>query len=219
MADTRLKMFDLIDRLKKLAEGASKVPLSGKIILDGHSLKQLLQQLEDSVDPDVRDARAVLDQEKVILNKAAHEAETTVRDANAQAQSTVEDATRRAQATLSDAQARAAEMARDAADKANAMVADAQTRAGSMLADAQARAEQMVSESEIVQRAKREADAIYQNARNSADRYQAMVNGRINDLLLTADTALSQQVDAVRQLRQEFHARQSGVVQDDIQSF
>ena len=61
MADVRLRMLDLIDRLKQLAESANKVPLSNKIFLDGHALKQLLQQLEDSVDPDIRNAKAVLD--------------------------------------------------------------------------------------------------------------------------------------------------------------
>ena len=219
MADTRLKMFDLIDRVKQMVDGATRVPLSTRIMVDGHSLKQLVQQLEDSVDPDVRDARAVLEQEKVILSKASQEAESTVREANSTAKNTVEDATRRAQAALADAQARAAEMARDAADKANAMVADAQSGAGAILADAQARAEQMVSESEIVIRAKRESDAIYQSTRASSDRYQAMVNGQVNDLLSAADQALSQQIDAIRQLRQDFHARQSSAAQDDIQSF
>ncbi len=219
MADTRLKMFDLIDRLKQLADSAGRVPLSGKILLDGHSLKQLLQQLEDSVDPDVRDARSVLDQQDVILKKASQEAETTVRDANATAQSTLEDATRRAQAALADAQARAADMARDAADKANAMVADAQTRSAAMLADAQARAEQLVSENEIVLRANREAQSIFQAARNDSDRYKATVDGQVNELLLNADNSLSQQLDAVRQLRQNFQARQAGDMSDDVQSF
>ena len=219
MADMRMKMFGLIDQLKKLAENANKVPLSSKILLDGHTLRQLLQQLEDSVDPDIRDARAVLDQQKLIISKATQEAESTLREAGSTAKSLTDDAASRAQATLADAQARAAEMARDAADQANAMMADAQTRANAMLADAQARAEQMVSESEIVVRAKRESEAIYQTAKNNSDRYQAMVNGQVNDLLLTADNALSQQMDAIRQLRQDFQARQSGAVQDDIQSF
>lgn len=219
MADVRLRMLDLIDRLKQLAENANKVPLSSRILLDGQALKQTLQQLEDSVDPDIRNARAVLDQEKVILNSANQEAEKTVREANSTAKATTEDADRRAQAMLADAQSRANEMARDAADKANAMVADAQNRANAMLADAQARAEQMVSENEIVVRAKREADGIFQAAKNNSDRYQAMVNGQVNDLLLTADNALSQQMDAIRQLRQDFTARQNGVTQEDIQSF
>ena len=219
MADARIRMLDLIDRLKQLADGANKVPLSQKVLLDGHALRQLLQQLEDSVDSDIRDARAVLDQEKLILNKATQEAESTVREANNTAKATTEEASHRAQAALADAQARAAEMARDAADKANAMVADAQNRANAMLADAQARAEQMVSENEIVVRANREAEAIYQNAKNNSDRYQAMVNGQVNDLLLTADNAMSHQMDAIRQLRQDFTARQNGVSQEDIQSF
>ena len=56
MADVRLRMLDLIDRLKQLAENANKVPLSSRILLDGQALKQTLQQLEDSVDPDIRNA-------------------------------------------------------------------------------------------------------------------------------------------------------------------
>ena len=219
MADVRMRMLDIIDRLKQFADGANKVPLSSKVLLDGNTLRQMLQQLEDSVDPDIRNAKSVLDQEKLILNKASQEAESTVREAKNTAKAATDDAASRAQATLADAQTRAAEMARDAADKANAMLADAQSRANAMLADAQARAEQMVSENEIVVRANREAESIYQSVKNNSDRYQAMVNGQINDLLLTADNALSQQMDAIRQLRQDFNARQSGVTQDDIQSF
>ena len=205
----KLMVFELIDRLNILLSTSPRVPLSGRIVVDKQQVSALLQQIEDSISPDVKNAQKLLEMEKQIIQESQKQAQDTVAEANNTAHAATEDATRRAQATLADAQARAAEVSRNASDKANAMVADAQARAGAMIADAQARAQQLVSESEIVARAQSEAQDMIESARQECEGYRQRVSGDVNALLEHADVSMTQQLDALRQLRQDIGARQS----------
>ena len=105
MADSRLRVFDYVDQMNGLIEKAAKVPLSTRIIVDKQDLKQLLQRLESSIDPDVRQAKEIISQYDELIRKANQQAEQVTDEANENARRTVEDATARAQATLQEVQA------------------------------------------------------------------------------------------------------------------
>ena len=206
MADSKLKVFDYVDQLNHLAETAKKVPLSNLIMVDKQSLKQLVQRVESSIDPDIRTAQEVLATEKEIKDAANQQAEQARAEAEQYAKHTTEDANTRAQAALQEAQARAAEMSRDAADKANAMVADAQARAAAIVADAQARADQLVADDQITQRATAEAAQLVQQAHMDCDQYRQSIMNAIYQTLDRADVTLGGQLDQLRQLRQTLEA-------------
>ena len=212
MEENRIQIFKCVEELYHLVETAGKVPLSNKILVDRQALKQALQRLESSIDPDVKHAAEILSDVDKLYNDANAQAKQTVDDANANAQRTVDDAAHRAQATLQDAQQHAAEISRDAADKANAMVADAQARANAMVADAQARADQLVSENSVTLRAQQEAADLAQRTHMECDEYRMSMETSIQQALDRADEAVSMQLDQLRRLRQSFDARQSEMV-------
>lgn len=219
MSSTKLMTFELIDRLNLLVTGARTVPLTNRIMADKEELLSLLKRLEDSIPGDVQQAKQLLEVEAQILEESRKEAEATVNSANsqakntvdsanAQAKATVDSANQQAQSTMADAQARAAETLRSATDQANAMLADAQARANAIVADAQARAQQLVAESEIIARAQAEAQEMLEAAHRECEDYSTRVHGAVARMVEHADISLSQQLDALRTLRQEINSNQ-----------
>ena len=214
MADSRLRVFDYVDQLNVILDRATKVPLSTRVVVDKQEVKQILQRVESSIDPDIRTAKDIIQQYDELIQKANQQAEQVTSEANANAQRTVDEAARRAQSTLQEAQARATALSRDAADKANAMVADAQARAQAMIADAQARAEQLVAENAITQRANAEAAQLMQHTQMECDEYRMNMETSVQHTLERADSMLGAQLDQLRRLRQTFDARQSDMVDE-----
>ena len=214
MDDSRIRVFDYVDQLNGLIEKATKVPLSTRVVVDKQDVKQLLQRLESSIDPDVRSAKEIIKQYDDLIRKANHQAEQVTSEANESARRTMDEANSRAQAALQEAQARATDISRDAADKANAMIADAQARAAAMIADAQARAERLVAENSITQRANAEAAQLIQRTHMECDEYRLNMENSVQQTLERADGMLGAQLDQLRRLRQSFDTRQSDMVEE-----
>ncbi len=128
MADSKLRVFDYVDQLNVIIDRAAKVPLSTRVIVDKQDLKQTLQRLESSIDPDIRTAKDIIQQYDELIQKANRQAEQVTAEASENARRTVDDAAARAQATLQEAQARAAEISRDAVDKAIARARQSASR-------------------------------------------------------------------------------------------
>lgn len=208
MSATKLSTFELIDRINLLVNSARTIPLSGKMMLDRDEMSDLLRRLEESIPQDLQQAKQLLAVEQQIIDESRRQAETTVREANQNAKTTVENATNQANSMLQDAKNRAGETLRGATDQANALMADAQARANALVADAQTRAQQMVADSEIVARAQAEAQEMLEAAHREGEDYSLRVHGAVSQMMEHADASLSQQLDALRALRQEIAARQ-----------
>lgn len=219
MSTTRLATFDLIDKLLIMTEQAKNIPLTNKMMIEREEVVNLLRRLYDTIPSDMKQARDLLAVEKQIIeesnlqaqrtvNEANTQAQNTVDSANAQAQNTVDSANKQAQATVADAQARASETLRSASDQANAMMADAQARANATISDAQAMAQKMVSESEIIARAQAEAQEMMESTHRECEDYTMRVRNAVNHLMEMADAGLSQQLDAMRALRQDIASNQ-----------
>lgn len=203
MSSTKLMTFELIDRLNLLVSGARTIPLSNRVMVDKDELLRLMQQLEQSIPNDLQQARQLLAVEQQIIDESRRQADDTTKEANQKARTTVDSANSQAQATLADANSRASETMRTATDQANAMVADARNRANAVLADAQTRAQQMVADSEIIARAQAEAQELLESAHRECEDYTMRVHGAVAQMMEQADAGLSQQLDALRALRQE----------------
>lgn len=208
MSSAKLRTFELIDRINLLVSNTKSIPFSNKIMVDKDEIANLMRSLEDSIPADLQQARQLLAVEQQIIDESKRQAEETTRDAAQNARSTVENANNQAQATLADAQARAAETLRSSTDQANAMLADAQARANALVADAQARAQQMVAESEIIARAQAEAQEMLESTHRECEDYSARVHTAVTQLMEHADISLSQQLDALRALRQDIASNQ-----------
>ena len=113
----------LIDKLEDLVDQAWSLPLSGgRSVLDADKVRDLLEDLRDSLPQEIRQAKAIVADRSQIINDAKREAETVVRVAEERAKKMinqheiVKQAQARANDLLAQSQAKAREMRRAAND-------------------------------------------------------------------------------------------------------
>ena len=200
----RIQTFDVLDKMSLLIKNAKTIPFFNRLMLDKEEFTGLMRRLEESVPPDIQNAKAIIDQEETILSESNRIATETTQKANQEAQTAVSNAKAQAESMVNDAQNRANETMRTATEQANAVFADAQARANALIADAQARAAQMVADSEIIARAQAEAQEMLDAARRDCEDYSARMHASIGQMMEQADIGLSQQLDALRAMRQDF---------------
>ncbi len=78
-----MEIMALIDRLEDLVSQATKVPLTGKILLDPDDLLALIDEMREIVPQEVREANRVARDREAILRETREQAEQTVREAQA----------------------------------------------------------------------------------------------------------------------------------------
>lgn len=76
----------MLDRLEDVIAGATKVPLTGKILLDPDELLSLVDEMRELMPQEIRDANRVARDREAILTEAREQAESAVREAHALAQ-------------------------------------------------------------------------------------------------------------------------------------
>ena len=110
---------DLLDELYEMVDKAWNLPLSGgRAVLDGEEVKQILDEIRDSLPQELRQARAIGADRAQIVNDAKREGETIIRVAEERARNMVnqDEIVRQAQAKANDlitqAQAKFREMRR-----------------------------------------------------------------------------------------------------------
>lgn len=73
----------MLDRLEDAIAQATKVPLTGKVLLDPDELLSLMDEMRDLLPQEIRDANRVARDREAILTEAREQAEATVREAQA----------------------------------------------------------------------------------------------------------------------------------------
>lgn len=113
----------LIDKLEDLVDQAWSLPLSGgRSVLDADKVRDILDDLRDSLPQEIRQAKAIVADRSQIIGEAKREAETVVRVAEERAKKMVnqheivKQAQARANDLLTQSQAKAREMRRAAND-------------------------------------------------------------------------------------------------------
>lgn len=71
----------MLDRLEDVLAQATKVPLTGKVLLDPDDLLSLVDEMRELLPQEIRDANRVARDRENILGEAREVAETTVREA------------------------------------------------------------------------------------------------------------------------------------------
>lgn len=97
MEDTT-KVLDLLDELEDLMEGATAVPLTGKVVLEADDFFAILKDIRLSLPDDMQQAKWIREERDRILAEAKAEYERIIREAKKQADYLVEtdDITKRA---------------------------------------------------------------------------------------------------------------------------
>ena len=209
-----LKVFSAISSINTLLREGRSVPLSGLVMVNKQRIEQLLNDLEDALDPDLERAEKLLARERELLErielqrvevetKAASEARATVDEANKTAQKTRLTAQKEAEEAVANARAQAEDEIRRANAQAQQIIANAQDHANRLIAKAQADAAQLVSEDTITVTAKKYAEEIQLAAQHECDRLNNETLGNLHRMLEHADISLATQLDSLRTLRQQ----------------
>lgn len=78
-----MEIMALIDRLEELVSGATRVPLTGKILMDPDELLSLVDQMRDVLPQEIREANRIARDRETILQEVREQAEQIVREAKA----------------------------------------------------------------------------------------------------------------------------------------
>lgn len=75
-----MSMEELVDELYDMVDKAWNLPLSGgRIVLDGEEVRQILDEIRDSIPQELRQARAIVADRSQIISDAKREAEGIIR--------------------------------------------------------------------------------------------------------------------------------------------
>lgn len=121
-------VLQIVDRLEQFIEGATRIPLTGKIIVDAQTVLNLLDQLRAMLPVEIGEAQRLARERDKLLAEASRRAEQIKEEAH-------QEAERRLQETeiVKQANARAQEILRKAESVAHEIHAGAESYADELL--------------------------------------------------------------------------------------
>jgi len=78
-----MEIMALIDRLEELVSQATRVPLTGKILMDPDELLSLVDQMRDVLPQELREANRIARDRESVLQETREQAEQIIREARA----------------------------------------------------------------------------------------------------------------------------------------
>lgn len=100
-----MEIMALIDRLEEMVSQATKVPLTGKILVDPDEILALVDEMRELVPAEIREANRVARDRESIIRESREQAEQTIREAQALASKLTSEA-----AVAKEAQSQADEL-------------------------------------------------------------------------------------------------------------
>ena len=113
-----MEIMELIDQLENLAGGSRKVPITGKTIVNGEKLRDLVDRMRLSVPEDMKQAAEILEYREQIITKTASEARKLKISAERDAKTLVEDSE-----LVASAKRRAEEIIKEAEERGQKIIA------------------------------------------------------------------------------------------------
>ena len=129
---------ELLDELYDMVDKAWNLPLSGgRAVLDGEEVKQILDEIRDSLPQELRQAKAIAADRAQIISDAKREAESIVRVAEERARNMVnqDEIVRQAKAKANDLISQAQTKCREMRRASNEYVDDLMRRADESLSE------------------------------------------------------------------------------------
>lgn len=129
---------DLLDELYEMVDKAWNLPLSGgRAVLDGEEVKQILDEIRDSLPQELRQAKAIVADRSQIVGDAKREAETIIRVAEERAKTMVnqDEIVKQAQAKANDLISQAQTKFREMRRASNDYIDDLMKRTDDALAE------------------------------------------------------------------------------------
>lgn len=145
-----IDVLQIIDRLESLVVEGTRIPMTGRAMVDEREFLDLIDQLRVSMPEELRQARRINQERERLLAEGRAEAERTMAAAQERVTFLLQDseltksAERRAEAILAEAQRRAEEMLEESRRAADGMLVDAKQQAEQVRAGADAYAREVL---------------------------------------------------------------------------
>ena len=173
--------LELLKNLRKLIEQGSRVPLTGKALVDVEKCQIVLDEMDRNLPDAIQYGMQMYEEKARIMGDAEDTAISRVTTAELKAKKAIENARR----------------------DASQIVMDAEEEARAILDDASDRAAQMVSESEVVRQAREEASTIKSDARVEAGEVRLKASHDVYQMLSDVEGNLDETLKEIRRLRSE----------------
>ncbi len=138
-----METLELIDKLESLVAGASRLPLTGKAMVDVQALMSVVDQIRTSLPEDMKDAKQILEKRDNIVNQALMDARRLKASAEQDSKSRIQDSE-----IVKVSQKRAEEVLNEAQRRAEKTVAEAQRQTDAMRQEADKYALEVLSKLE-----------------------------------------------------------------------
>jgi len=86
-----MKVLDLLDEIEEIFDTASGFPLTGKIMVEGSELLDIVNEIRTALPDDIQQAQWIKNERDRILGEAKTEYETVLKDAQSQAEGLTEE--------------------------------------------------------------------------------------------------------------------------------
>lgn len=167
-----MQIHGIVEQLDRLVESSSKVPKTGRVLVDLDKLTSVVEQLRVAIPDEIREADEVIKAKDSIINQATMEARRLRSAAESDIKSLVASAEQESRSKVDESQ-----VVKEAQRKAQAIEEEGKRNAQRTLADAQRHAQQIVSQ----------ADSEAHKQRADSDQYAREVlfnlEERLSDLL------------------------------------
>jgi vacuolar-type H+-ATPase subunit H len=200
-----MEVYDRLDDLVDLIEGARGVPLSDSCVVNRTIALELLEAVRALMPASLRDAATILADRDDVLEDAAREADSQVGAAREEAEAIVGEARAEADVIIARAQAEG-EQAR----------ADARHEADRLLERAAAEAERLVAADTVRLEAERQAQALRQQAQAESARVGADADIYVDKRLAQLEDTLRAALDQIARGRRRAGAAAATAGQVDL---
>lgn len=173
--------IELLKHLRILVERGSRVPLTGKALIDVESCLRIIDEMDQNLPDAIQYGMQMYSERSRIMGDAESTAISRVTSAEMKANKALENARR----------------------EADQIVMDAEDEAKAILDDAQERADHMISESEIVRQARDEARSIKNDARVEAGEMRLKASHDVYRMMTDVEGRLDETLKEMRRLRSE----------------
>lgn len=86
-----MKVLELLDEIEEIIETSSSFPLTGKILVDGEEILEIVREIRVELPDEIQQAQWIKDERQRILDEAKREYESVLKDARLQAESLIEN--------------------------------------------------------------------------------------------------------------------------------
>jgi vacuolar-type H+-ATPase subunit H len=173
--------IELLKHLRILIERGSRVPLTGKALVDVESCLRIIDEMDVNLPDAIQYGMQMYSEKQRIMGDAETAAISRVTTAEMKANKALENARR----------------------EAEQMIIEAEDEAKAILDDAQERADHMISDSEIVRQARDEARSIKNDARVEAGEMRLKASHDVYRMMTEVEGRLDETLKEMRRLSTE----------------